>query len=423
MMFFLVCATCLIAIGVVAVVYPLVRPPVSGADDSQSSQNIDIAKQQLKNLEESYGLGEVDDPEYTELRSELEQTLAIELSQERDYSETQLAVGNPNIILPVILAFVFPIATGLIYVLVGEPKAITIDNSVSTQQVAVQGTQAGQDVDKLMNDLRDRLSENPDDARGWTIFARSSMALENYADAIRGYERVNSLEPNNPEILVQYADALAMLSGGVLQGKPDALLKQALKLNPDQPQGLWLGGMAAQRRGEYQVALDLWARLMPQLDEDPETRAQLIGLLEELRTNAARDNITLVEKALEPSVQGTSNSQASIEISISLAEQLYDQVDPEMFVFIFARPEGGPPMPVASARIKVKDLPAKVVLTDENAMIPELRLSKFETVNVTARISKSGQPIAQSGDLEAHTNSVSVQNSKPLELIISTVRQ
>ena len=422
-MFFLVCATCLIAIGMGAVVYPLIRPTVSGIDDSHSSQNIDIAKQQLKNLEESYGLGEVDDPEYTELRNELEQTLAIELSQEKDYSDTRTAVGNPNIVLPVILAFSFPIATGLIYLLVGEPKAITADYSASTQQVAAEGTQNRQDVDKLMNDLKQRLAENPDDARGWTIFARSSMALENYTDAVRGYERVNSLEPNNPEILVQYADALAMLAGGVLQGKPDDLLKQALKLNPEQPQGLWLGGMAAQRRGEYQVALDLWSRLMPQLDEDPETRAQLIGLLEELRTNAARDNVSLVETAIKTPVQEKQNSQVAIEVSISLADQLYNQVDPEMFVFVFARPQDGPPMPVAAARIKVKELPAKVILTDENAMMPELRLSKFETVNVTARISKSGQPIAQPGDLEAHSDSVSVQNSKPLELIISTVRQ
>ena len=55
-------------------------------------------------------------------------------------------------------------------------------------------------------------------------------------------------------------------------------------------------------------------------------------------------------------------------------------------------------MPLAVKRLTVADLPVTVELSDADAMIPSMKLSAFDKIVVGARISKSGQPIAQPGD-------------------------
>ena len=78
-----------------------------------------------------------------------------------------------------------------------------------------------------------------------------------------------------------------------------------------------------------------------------------------------------------------------------------DRASPEDTLFILARAESGPPMPLAVSRQRVADLPLQVTLTDAMAMMPAMKLSSFPRVKVSARISKSGQAGRQPGDLAA----------------------
>ncbi|MFZ0487980.1 MAG: hypothetical protein WAL83_13355, partial [Arenicellales bacterium] len=72
-------------------------------------------------------------------------------------------------------------------------------------------------------------------------------------------------------------------------------------------------------------------------------------------------------------------------------------------------------------RKTVADLPVTVTLDDSQAMMPQLKLSGFKQVKVGARVSSSGQPIAQPGDLEGEVGPVSPGSSKTIDITIDHV--
>ena len=63
-------------------------------------------------------------------------------------------------------------------------------------------------------------------------------------------------------------------------------------------------------------------------------------------------------------------------------------------------------MPLAVQRLSVNNWPVTVVLDDSMAMMEDLRLSAFDNVVITARISKNGTGNAQPGDLQGQTGVV-----------------
>jgi cytochrome c-type biogenesis protein CcmH len=86
--------------------------------------------------------------------------------------------------------------------------------------------------------------------------------------------------------------------------------------------------------------------------------------------------------------------------TVGLDAALKDQAAPEDTVFVFARAAKGPRMPLAIARVKVKDLPYHFELDDTMAMAPELKISGFAEIVVAARVSKTGNAVPSAGDLE-----------------------
>ena len=108
-------------------------------------------------------------------------------------------------------------------------------------------------------------------------------------------------------------------------------------------------------------------------------------------------------------------------VQVQLAPALRDKLRPGAALFVYARAEQGPPMPLAVARLDASQLPATVTLTDAMAMAPQLKLSSADKVFVGARISASGQAIAQSGDLEGDAGVVAVDQAGPIRIVIDKV--
>jgi cytochrome c-type biogenesis protein CcmH len=178
--------------------------------------------------------------------------------------------------------------------------------------------------------------------------------------------------------------------------------------------------MAKQQLGDPETALERWLTLMPILKDDAaasqELAASIKGISEQLGSKAAEIKATMAVQ-LPASTGITLN--VGVTIKVSLSAELKTEVDPSDTVFIFAKARTGPPMPLAASRQPASALPITVTLNDSMALLPQMKLSNFAEVLVGARISASGQAIAQSGDLESEL--VATQNTAKdtIELLIS----
>jgi len=114
------------------------------------------------------------------------------------------------------------------------------------------------------------------------------------------------------------------------------------------------------------------------------------------------------------------NPAAAITGKVALSSALAGKASPNDTVFILARAAQGPKIPLAVFRKQVKDLPMEFTLDDSMAMRPEMKLSGFDQIVVVARVSKSGTPTAQAGDLEGLTAAIR-PGTKGLNIVIDSV--
>jgi cytochrome c-type biogenesis protein CcmH len=102
----------------------------------------------------------------------------------------------------------------------------------------------------------------------------------------------------------------------------------------------------------------------------------------------------------------TSPTSLSVSGRVSIQPELAAKVAKGDTLFIYARAKTGPKMPLAILRLTASDLPASFKLTDDMAMTPTMKMSSFPEVVIEARISKSGQAVPASGDLQGFSEPV-----------------
>ena len=255
------------------------------------------------------------------------------------------------------------------------------------------------------------------------MLGRSYMMMQRYDGAIEAYENLYRLKPEEPDVILMLADALSMKQQGKMAGRPGKLINEALARAPQNTTALWLSGMALEQEEKYQEAVDRWQLLRPLLNDDLEEQVQLDILIKraqaKLSDDAGTDAASSATAAISAnnaktnSVVAQSNAVtktavvtekpattvANVILSVSLSDEFMAKVSPEDSVFVYAKAQTGPPMPLAASRLQVKDLPVKVTLDDSMAMMPQMKLSMFDTVIVGARISKSGNAVGVDGDL------------------------
>jgi cytochrome c-type biogenesis protein CcmH len=272
-------------------------------------------------------------------------------------------------------------------------------------------------MQEALTELRAHLQQQPNDLQGWMLLAQTSSMLRQPADARDAYDHALKLDPNNAEAMIGWAENDSMARDDhLIEGRAQELLKRAVQLHPDSQRGLWLLGISNFQRGEYREAVATWRLLQPQLEPgSPVAKAvaEQIGVADARAGDAPAGSAS---GAAAPAPQGT-----SLQVQVALAPALKDKLAPGDALFVYARAESGPLMPLAVAKLDPARLPATVTLSDAMAMTPAFKLSSVQRVFVGARISRSGQPVAQPGDLEGDAGVVAVDSKTPIKISIDKV--
>ena len=270
----------------------------------------------------------------------------------------------------VAVVFVIALSAGM-YAYIGTPDGQFADSEMAS-------------VEEMAAGLAKRLQDNPDDLAGWKMLGRSYFQLQQYDKAIEALERAVQLEsPSNGQTLVDLGEAVWMQDQSTIAGRAGELFENAIAASPNNPKALFYSGLVAIERGERFLAADRWETLLAQ--SPPE------GIQEILRQRVAElrgEEIPVEEKPAGPIVTA----------AIELAPAVQSAVDPNSTVFIIARDPAQPRPPIAAVRRRAVELPAVVTLSDSDAMIPGRPLSGFSEFEIIARVSMSGQPVAQPGD-------------------------
>ena len=429
---FVLIAAAMLAVAACAwVLVPLLARRHAASIDRESS-NLAILRDQRAELDADLANGVVSAEQYEITRAELDR---------RVLEETH-AFGNEHTTTPrrsgawtaAGIGALFPIAAVLLYVVLGTPAALSPDAAKAAAS-ADGGDHAvsPEQIESMIGQVQQKLAQDPGNIDGWVVLARTYYVTGRASEAASAFERAVALAPNDADLIADWADTVGVAQGRSLEGKPAELIERALKANPSQWKANALAGTLAFHRKQYPKAVEYWERARANVDPGSPIAESIGGSIAEARQLAGMPAVAAVPPQVPPAAAAPAakaapqasaagaaaapSSGRTVGGTVRIAPTFAANLSPDDAVYIFARPADGSRMPLALVRKQVKDLPLTFTLDDTMAMSPTAKLSDHGEVVVGARVSRSGSPMPQSGDLEGLSAPVKL-GSSGLALVI-----
>ena len=420
---FLAVAAVMMAGALLAVVPPLLARREAETLD-RGAANIVLLRRELENNDADLRAGTIDRGQWESTRREIERRV-VEESQATDGARPVVTANERSPRIALLLAILLPIAAIALYIVLGEPRAIS-GKPPAAEEAAGHAVQSEQML-AMAENLAKRLSASPEDGEGWMMLGRTYAYLGRLQEAMNAFEEAVKRRPDDARLLADYADIYAgTKGGGSLMGEPEKLIKRALKLDPNQPKALALAGTIAFQKKDFAAAAQDWERALSVLPEDSGFARQIAAGLAEAREAMGQPKSAAIPSApaktapAKGAAAAAAPSGRTVSGTVTISPALADRASPDDTLFVFARlPEGGGP-PLAVVRATVRELPLKFSLDDSTAMGPENKLSGAARVVITARITKSGGVVPQPGDLEGASKPVTPGASGVAVLIDKT---
>jgi cytochrome c-type biogenesis protein CcmH len=446
MLAFYIFSALLICFALCLLLYPLLRTRGSEAFNSKA----DDIRRKLATIDELKKSGAMD----TDAHSKAQRELSDHLLQALQAPHTPSRAG---LRLAVSFLALLPLAVMGIYALVGKPSGLSFQPTALAEQRQAPSTptadsasapaanttdaKTGIDLSKAAEGLQERLKANPDDGEGWRLLGRTYMELGEPAKAADALKNAVAKLAPEADLFVQYGEAIGLAARpGLPPPEAEKAIDQGLALNPSHQNGLWLKGIYRRLDNDANGAVKAWESLMAQMPPGDAMTAQLQEQINQAKGMPPSGESTPASAPLSTPAASTDSvanvdqtaatnavdlGDVSINIDVDITPELRAKIGTNDVLFVFARASDGPPMPLAVHRQPAAELSdgklLRITLTQANAMMPTMTLAQFKNVVVGARISKSGQANASSGDFQALSDVQTQPIAAPLRLTISQV--
>ena len=301
-----------------------------------------------------------------------------------------------------------------LYLLTGMPQAVLPEFRSASEP---------QNLEDLIDALKERLQKLPTDAQGWQLLGRTELSRGQPGAAVEAFERALPLAPKDAQLKADLADAIAQQQGNRLDGRPIALLREALEHDPRHPKALALNGAFEVSQGNTAAAIGYWDTLLGVLPPDSPQAAQISGYVADLKAgrkpggepSAAPSAPPQTPAAVASPAAANARAAEAVSGTVLLDPTLAGKLDPTATLFVVARAlddqgqPSGPPLAVLRAR--AADLPLRFTLDDSRSMSPMAKLSGLAPsarVSVVARVSATGEATVRTGDLQGNSAPVNV---------------
>ena len=420
------------AILLLLVLFVLLRPLwlQDTADTDRLALNKTLYRERAAELEQLLASGAIDAEEKARRDAENARRLLADV----EHAEARAPVPTTRLPLVLSLSIALPLLAALVYWQIGSFTQVKAWQSLDATEVGDQRNM----VDMLLM-LRTRLHDDPEDLEGWYLLGRSYLSMERPREALQAFDHARKLNPNEPDYLVAYAQTLRMAEQDAALPEVDRLLRQALQLDPNHEGARLLTAYRNMETGRFDEAIAVFTALKANRAADSESSAMLDKVIADARAAQARAagapapagavsggaesggaaSGGVGSNAATP--QSAAASTESLSVAVSLAPALKGKAGEQARVFVFARAESGPGLPVAVAVLPVSALPTTVTLSDANAMNPAVKLSGQQRVTLIARVSMKGTVEPSPGDLEGKLAAFDWRQQPKQQLLIDSV--
>lgn len=380
----------LIAVALLAfVLFWLLRsmwtPSAAPAPETEAPA-LRILREQRSDLDEQLSSGQITANAHAHSLDELAQRVLAESAL-----SDNIKAAQPRKAWAIATASVVTLCAITLYALLGNPAALDPAQRIAPASVSPM------QIDAMVEKLAAKVAANPDDLDGLRMLARSYMVLERFQEASDSFATLAQKQPS-AQAYADWADALASAQGGKLPGPPAKLVEKALALDPNNVKALALAGTIAFDQADFKTAIRYWETMSAQLDPQSEMAQSAKAMLAEARS---RGGLPAQSPKPAPSQQTSAlQARGRISLAASLSQQA---LSPDATLFVFARPAAGGP-PLAALRFKASDLPLSFDFSQASLMLPGMPVPA--RIIIGARISSSGNPSAQAGDLQGFSAEV-----------------
>jgi cytochrome c-type biogenesis protein CcmH len=401
------------------VLFPFVSD-IKARRDKAVSQSRFTEHQNIALFEEQKGLfaaqlasGELDEQQYNDLNLGAEKLLLANTEATTSLSEENFSGGIW--LLPCLL-IALPIITITTYYHLGAQQDEIIKELIEEQSDNVYSNQRESLARNIrLNDaLEKRVKQTPNNIYYWTLLAQFAISKNDFPKANDYFLTALQIDPQDSFLLAQYAESLFLVDQSKFTERVRLAVDKAYEVDPSNSTVLGLKGIEAYSKGKPAIAAKFWRKA--QIGLDP--YGSIYG---GLQIGIEQAESLVLSSSFTESNDSFSKDIKQIVLTVSLHPSI--PIKKNQIVFVAAIRPGDSKMPIAAKKISASRLPATIILSDLDSLMPGQNLSAVEEIQVVARLSSTGSATPQAGDWEAIGEPFALEEySTEYKLIINSKR-